>query len=408
MQDVVVTGSGVVSSLGSTVDAYWEGLKASRSGIRTATAEEFGSDAPGVWAPVLHDFVGPARLDPRVEAGSDRHTQMLMVAAGSAFEDSKLDSLDPLRTAVITGTSMGGLNSVIEGQEEYDAHGPSAIPNKVQIKMWPNMGAAQLAYKWKLHGPQLTVCTACASSADAIGIGARHIQSGLVDVALVGGSDAHLKPLVLLAAGGLGAGSSSMDPERALMPFDKDRTGMVVGEGAGVLVLERRQHAEARGARILGSVRGYASLADSYHPSSPDPTGEWQALTMKQALVDADLDVGDVAAVVAHGTGTRIGDVSEIRALNDYLGDRAPDVKVASIKGHIGHTSGAAAVMSAIAAIRGLDEGTLVHNRGTSNPEDEARFEVVTHGPAAITPGAIQINAFGFGGQNASLVFTRD
>jgi len=302
---------------------------------------------------------------------------------------------------------MGGLNSVIEGQEAYDLKGPEAIPNKVQIRMWPNMGAAQIAYKWGLHGPQLTLCTACASSADAIGTGARHIASGTADVAIVGGSDAHLKPLILLSAGGLGAGSAAVDPDRALMPFDKQRTGMVVGEGAGVLVLESRAHAEARGATVLAGVAGYGSLADSYHPSSPHPDGTWQALTMQHALADAGLSTADIAGVVAHGTGTRAGDIAELRALNQYLGDDADGVKVASIKGHVGHTSGAAAVFSAIAAVRALGERTMVHNRGTSDPEDEAHFEVVTGGPAPLGDGVVQVNAFGFGGQNASLIFTR-
>lgn len=406
--DVVVTGLGVVSSLGHSVDDYWTGLKEGKTGIRLATRADLGSDSEGLWAPITDEFTQAADINAKVLAGTDRHTQMLMVAAESALGEAKLGDLDPLRTAVITGTSMGGLNSVIEAQEAYDRGGVAEIPNKVQIKMWPNMGAAQIAYKYGLHGPQLTVCTACASSADAVGIGARHITHGSADVAIVGGSDAHLKPLILLSASGLGAGSASVDPDRSLMPFDRQRTGMVVGEGAGMLVLESRAHAEARGAKILATLRGYGSLADSYHPSSPDPTGKWQALTMEQALSDSGLSSSDVSAVVAHGTGTQVGDISEVRAINEYVGNRGSDVKVASIKGNLGHTSGAAAVMSTIAAVRALDEKLLSHNRGTTDPEPEAKFEIVTNKPAEIGDGAVQINAFGFGGQNASLILTRD
>jgi 3-oxoacyl-[acyl-carrier-protein] synthase II len=193
---------------------------------------------------------------------------------------------------------------------------------------------------------------------------------------------------------------------RASLPFDRCRSGMVVGEGSGALVLERRSHAEARGARPYAAVTGYGSLADSYHPSSPDPSGEWQALTMRHALEDAGLGIESISGILAHGTATRAGDTSEIRAMNRYLGAHAPDVRVASIKGHIGHSSGAAAVMSCIAAIQGLREGRLIMNAGTTEPDDEARFDVVTRAPATITAGSVQVNAFGFGGQNASLVFS--
>ena len=408
MKDVVVTGMGVVSSIGSTVDRYWESLTSGRIGIVKASAEDLGADRPGLWAPIDGGFGAEELLDDKVLAGTDRHTQMLMVAAENAREQAGLGELDPLRTALVTGTSMGGLNSVIDAQSAYEDGGAPAVPNKVQIKMWPNMGAAQLAYRWKLHGPQLTLCTACASSADAVGTAARLIESGIADVAVAGGSDAHLKPVVLLSAGGLGAGSAEVDPARGLLPFDKGRSGMVVGEGAGALVLESRRHAQARGARILAAVRGYGSLADSYHPSSPDPSGEWQALTMSNALADAGLERSDIAGIVAHGTGTRIGDAAELRAINRYLGEHAEKVVVASTKGHIGHTSGASAVMSMIAAIESLRTRRFVHNAGTTDPEDEARFRIVTGGPVELGEGAVQVNAFGFGGQNASVLLTRD
>jgi 3-oxoacyl-[acyl-carrier-protein] synthase II len=408
MRDVVVTGIGIASALGHTPDEYWTRLRAGEVAVRVATPAELGVDAPVLWAPI-DDFDPAARFDPRIVAGTDRCAQLLMAAAIDAVADAGLDAagqLHPRRTAVMTGTSMGGLNSVIDAQSALERDGVDAIPRKVQIMMWPNMGAAQLAHRWKLHGPQLTICTACASSADAIGIAARHIETGMVDVAIVGGSDAQLRPLVLLSAGGLGAGSSALDPLRASLPFDVNRSGMVVGEGGGAVVLESRAHAAARGAVPLAAIAGYGSLADSYHPSSPDPSGEWQALTMRTALDDAGLEPDAISAVVAHGTATRVGDISEIRALNRYLGRHAGDVKVASVKGHVGHASGGAAAMSVVAAIGALRDGLLPMNAGTTEPEGEADFEIVVGGPATIAPGAVQVNAFGFGGQNASLVLT--
>jgi 3-oxoacyl-[acyl-carrier-protein] synthase II len=405
VQDVVVTGMGVVSPLGHTVDRFWDNLLAGTVAVRTSTPEESGSEHGLPWAPMT-DFDPASRLDERVVAGTDRFTQILLVAAEDAVADAGLDAPDPLRTAVVSATAMGGLGSVVDAQSALERSGPDAVPAKTQIRMWPNMGAAQVAYRWKLHGPQLTLCTACAASLDAIGTGARFLESGIADVAIVGGSDAQLRPLMLLSAGGLGAGSTVTDPARASLPFDKDRSGMVIGEGGGVLVLERRDHALARGATPYATVAGYGSLADSYHPSSPDPTGEWQTLTMQQALDDAGLDVGAVGGVLAHGTATRLGDTSEIRAVNRYLGERARDVPVASVKGHLGHSSGASASMSAIAAIRALRDGRMVMNAGTTDPDDEARFEIVTGVPAPLSGEAVQVNAFGFGGQNASVVLT--
>lgn len=403
MDDVVVTGVGVISSIGCTPDDFWAGLAGGALGIRRATPEESEGHA-WISAPVDTDFGAADLLEPRLLAGTDRHTQMLLAACERALAHSGLETLPQRRTAIVTGTAMGGLASAFDAQQAYDRGGVSALPSKIQIQIWPNQGAYQIAARHHVHGPQLTLCTACASSLDAIGTGARFLESGVADVALVGGSDAHLRAAILMSAGRLGMGSRSDDPARACTPFDVDRAGIVVGEGAGVLVLEHRRHARERGATPLAAIRGYASMGDAYHPTSPDPSGEWQTLTMAEALADAGASASDLSAVVAHGTGTKVGDASEIAALNRHLGAHASATPVTSIKGNVGHTSGAAGVMSVITAIDSLRNGRLVPTAGTRQVDPAAEFPVVIGEPAVTRQGLVQVNAFGTGGQNASLI----
>lgn len=403
MKDVIVTGMGVVSSVGHTIEGFWAALAGGVVGIRQVPPAD--SEGHG-WlaAPVQDSFGAEELFDPRQLPGTDRHTQMLVAATESALADAGLPDLPSRRTAIVTGTAMGGLASAFDAQQAYDEGGLAALPNKVQIQIWPNQGAYQIAARHGVHGPQLTLCTACASSLDAIGTGARFIESGIADVAVVGGSDAHLRAVILMSAGALGMGARTDDPSRACLPFDRDRGGIVVGEGAGVLVLESRRHARQRGARGLASVSGYASMSDAFHPTSPDPSGTWQAATMGEALADAGAGVSDIAGILAHGTGTRVGDAAEMKAINAHLGSSAPGTPVTSIKGNLGHTSGAAAVMSTIAAVTGMRRGLMVPTAGTRDVDPLAAFQVVTGAPAELADGLVQVNAFGTGGQNASLL----
>jgi 3-oxoacyl-[acyl-carrier-protein] synthase II len=403
--DIVVTGVGITSALGHTPDVYWEGLAGGHTAIAPVTFEGPDGSPPvaTMWAPIT-DFDPAAWLDPREQDATDRYAQLLLAAAEGARADAGLDELDPERTAVVGATAMGGVLSLADGQHQVELGGPAAAPRKLQLRIWPNMAAALLTRRWGLHGPCYTLCTACAASLDAVGLAAGLLRSGLADTAVVAAGDAQLGPLIVGSAAVLGAGSRAVDPARASLPFDRSRSGMVVGEGGAALVLERAGGAAGRRAATRARVLGYGSLADAHHPSSPDPTGRWEARAVAMAQQRAGLAPGDVGGVVAHGTATVVGDAAEIRAINDVWGADAAGLPVTSLKGNVGHASGAAGMMSMVAAVLGLAAGQLPPTAGTTDPEPEARFAVVMGRPAPLRRPVVQVNGFGFGGQNASVV----
>jgi 3-oxoacyl-[acyl-carrier-protein] synthase II len=309
----------------------------------------------------------------------------------------------------------------MKAQHALDTVGPEAVPRKTEIQIWPNMAASQVAMRYGLHGPSLTVTTACASSLDAIGTAARLIERGDADVAITGGTeggislagggrDGDFVPVLFHTPFAYGMEAPSSDPNRAMLPFDVKRSGIVVGEGAAMVVLERADHARARGAKILGYLRGYGSLADGFHPSSPEPSGVWEARAMELALGDADLAPGDVDALIAHATGTPKGDTAEIRAINLVHGQkvrRGRDLPVSGIKGHIGHSGASSGAMAVVTGLLGMADGRFTHINNTDEPDPEAEFEIIHGQPKDLKYDCLQVNAFGFGGQNASVVLTR-
>jgi len=408
MENVAITGLGVVSSLGSRVDAFFE--KLDEAHVAVAAAPWAGDEGMEyAWTSPVEDFRPEDWMDARVVGGTDRFAQYAIAAAVQAVESSGLPQLNPLRTAVVIGTSMAGVETLVDSQHGLDTEGPSGVSRKLQIQAWPNMAAGQIALRWKLHGPLLTISTACASSLDATGIAARMIETGMADVAIAGGCDSARSKVTMLAAGLYGMAASQPDPYKACRPFDVNRIGVMGGEGAGIVILERADLARARGATLHGRVRGYGSLSDGFHPSSPEPNGEWEVRAMQMAIDEARLPGGaaDVDAVVAHGTGTPVGDTAEIRAINRLFGPRERPVAVASIKGHIGHTAGAAGVMGLMAGLHSMRQRALVPTAGTTDVDPEAEFHVVIREPAAVDIDVLQVNGFGFGGQDASLVVTR-
>ena len=278
--------------------------------------------------------------------------------------------------------------------------------------VWPNMAASQIAMTYHLHGPLMTVTTACAGSIDAIGTATRYIQAGMADVAITGAAEGGGEIDFLPALGAnqsvYGMTKPADDPSKVCRPFDRDRTGIAGCEGSGMFVLESRDHAERRVAPILAVIRGYANCADVYHPSTPDPSGKWEARVMQAALDEAALspDVS-ITAVYAHGTGTPKGDLAEIRAINTvYDVARGRDLLVTSLKGHMGHPGSCAAAMNLVAGTVGMARGEVLPTASTTNVDPEAGFEVVLGSARKVPIQALQFNVFGFGGQNASLVVT--
>jgi 3-oxoacyl-[acyl-carrier-protein] synthase II len=406
MHDVAITGLGVISPVGLTVEDFTSNLDQGQ--VATTLASWADVDAGRyAWVAPVTGFDPNERLSERIVAGTHDFSQHALVAAMQAVEDRDAD-FDPLRTGVVFGTTMAGARALLDAQHDLETGGPEAVSRKLQIQAWPNMAGGQIALHYKVHGPLLTVSTACASSLDAIGTAARMIATGLADVIIAGGTDSGMAPALYYSQQSYGMSGHVTDANLASMPFDVRRSGIVEGEGAGVVVLERADLAAKRGARIYGIVAGYGSLSDGYHPSSPEPSGIWEAAAMRAAQADARLaSPDDVQSVIAHGTGTPQGDLAEIKAINDVFGDRGSSLAVTSIKGHVGHTGAAAGVMSLIAGLHGMATDTFVHVANTAEVEPSAQFDVVIDKPASRRTDVLQINAFGFGGQDASIVVTR-
>ena len=413
---VAITGIGVVSAYGTDVSSYYAGLLAEKPVIKLVELPLENRTGRAWWSTV-RGFDALDWMDAKIADGTDVVAHWAIAAAHQAVEQSGL-SLDPLRTAVVQGTSMCGVQSVMWAQYLLDTSGPSAFPRKTIMKALTNMGAAQIAMRYKLHGPSLTVTTACASTLDAIGTAALLIATGRADTAIVGGTEAghsldsggargSFVPAMAYAPLAFGMQSDEADLARACMPFDVDRSGIATSEGSAALVLERGDLAAARKAEILGYVAGYGSIADAYHPSAPEPSGEWEALAMTQALEDSGLAADRIDCLYAHATGTPIGDMPEILAINRVHGRRQHPLPVTSIKGHFGHAAAASGGMSLIAGLMNMSEGRFINTANTKNPDPAARFAVCLGSPQTLDIRAFQVNAFGFGGQNASLVVTR-
>ncbi|MDA3041163.1 MAG: beta-ketoacyl-[acyl-carrier-protein] synthase family protein [Actinomycetota bacterium] len=420
---LAITGRGAVSPIGVTASELCDGLLAGRLGIRPAPWSEGGS--AGLYGAVADEFDPTSWMDERVVAGTDGFARFALAACTQAVTEAGLGpstpgasvgtALDPHRTAVVHGTSMGGHFTVARAQWQFDRGGAAAIDTKTQIKIWPNMAAAQICMAYGLHGPSLTVTTACASSLDAIGTAALYLQSGMADVALVGATEGgytcdpgqeHFQAAVNAAERSYGMSTGQDDPTRAMLPFAADRVGIVSGEGSAFFVLETAAHAAARGAKILGWVLGYGSLADGHHPSSPEPEGRWEQLVMEQAHASAGVEPDDIDALVAHATGTPKGDTAEIRAINRTFADNDRLV-VTGLKGHTGHTGAASGAMNVLAGLRAFESGQLANIAGTSILDPEINFDVALHEPRSVEPERIQVNSFGFGGQNASVIIGR-
>jgi 3-oxoacyl-[acyl-carrier-protein] synthase II len=400
MEHVAVTGMGVVSPIGSTTQSFWRHLL---EGRRAIAPMPDGARLSGnaLWAAVCDDFLDGSSLPRSALRNTDRFTQYAMVATAEALGQAQLDP--PGRTGVILGNTMGGFPFVAESQTRF-LDGARHVTPKLMALVIPNMASALIAMHWKLHGPQLAISTACASSLDAIGLAAGMIERGEIETAITGGSETLLSPIVYESLVRAGALSRNPDPERASRPFDVDRDGFVMGDGAGILVLERADRAQARGARVLAHVRGYGAVADAYHITSPDPSARYEVEAMRDAIESAGEAGQHCHVIYAHATSTIVGDAAESNAINEVYADRQPIVT--SIKGHLGHSMASAGAMCAVAGIAGMHEGWIPPTMGTQHIGSESRFDLVTAEARAYSYSSFAVNAFGFGGQNASLILS--
>jgi 3-oxoacyl-[acyl-carrier-protein] synthase II len=382
---VAVTGRGVVTSLGEGADAFFESLAAGASGIVDGLSRASAFDPE-------------AYMDPRVARRTDRYAQLAVAAADQAAGEAALAECDRNRVAVVIGTGVGGLITLQEQCESFMARGERGVsPNFVPMMM-PNAAAGAVAIRHGLHGPGFSVASACATGAHAIGESMRMIERGAADVVVAGGTEAALTTLCIAAFKRMGA----LSTDGVSRPFDARRDGFVMGEGAGVLILEREEHAQARGARVFGRIVGYGASNDAFDMVQPDDEGEGALIAMRAALADAGVDPSEVDFISAHGTGTPINDRIETLAIHRLFGAQAPPVS--STKSAIGHLLGAAGSTEALVCIEALRRKLLPPTINYEEPDPECDLDYLVEG-AREAPGATLAlsNSFGFGGQNACL-----
>lgn len=405
--EVVVTGIGAVTPAGSSLDEIWSGLCEGRS--RAAPISQFDATGLPVTFACEVERCATAEMISRKDARRlDRFAQLGIAAALTAVEDANDQSLNPTRAAIVTGSGFGGAGALSQ-----EAHSPSmreqTTVNPLFIPMlMPNALAAVIAMQLGWRGPNLTVSTACASSAHGCGEAARLIRSGAVDVALAGGAEAPITPLVIDGFARLRALSvRNCEPSRASRPFDQHRDGFVLGEGAAFFVLERASRAIARGAHIYASLRGYGATSDAYHLVAPRPDGAAAAEAMRAALSGGGVAPASVGLICAHGTSTPYNDAAEAEAVRTVFGESPPPLT--AVKGALGHAIGAAGALGSLTACMVLAHGLIppTANYQQGDDTDAAQcLDVVSERCRRTRPAPILVNAFGFGGQNASLLFT--
>ncbi len=390
MTDVVITGRGVVTSLGEGADPFFDALLDRRSGL---------VDGVGPCS----DFDPEVAMTPKEARRADRFGQLAVAAAEQAWREAAPEGLDPERGGVVVGTGVGGLDTMERNTLAFLQEGERAVSPMFVPMMMPNAAAGLIAMRHGLQGPGWSIASACATGNHAIGEAKRMIERGEADLVVAGGTEAALTGVCLAAFKRMGA-TSRVGISR---PFDAQRDGFVMGEGAAILVLESAEHAKARGAKVYGRVAGYGASNDAFHITMPHEDGRGAIKAMTIALRDAGAQPGDVGYVNAHGTSTPFNDKIETQAIKDVFGGNGGAPPVSSTKSAIGHLLGAAGAVEAVISLCAIDRGLLPPTLNLEEPDPECDLDYVPDGPRE-APGlnAVLSNSFGFGGQNATLVLT--
>ena len=406
---VVITGMGVVTPIGIGVEKFWKGLTSGQNGV--ARVSRFDPSAfSSQMAAEVKDFRPEDWIDKKAAGRMDRFAQFGLAAAGMAIRDAGLDleAFDRDRAGVIIGSGIGGSETIEEGNSLIRDKGPKSLNPFFVSKLLINMCASAVSIKHGLKGPLSALSVACSTGANAVGDAFRILQRGDADIMLAGASEACLTPL---AYGGFCATRSMSKrndrPDKASRPFDRNRDGFVMGEGAGIVVLERLELALRRGARIYAELAGYGNTADAYHITSPDPSGDGMVRVMNLALRDAKIALADIGHINAHGTSTVLNDKTESAALQTVFGERARDPRISSIKSMIGHLMAAAGAVELVATALSVFTGIIPPTINYEDPDPECPLSYVTQGAERVHLKAALTNSFGFGGGNACLVLSR-
>ncbi|MDT8283958.1 MAG: beta-ketoacyl-ACP synthase II [Thermovirgaceae bacterium] len=404
MRRVVITGMGVVSPIALGREKYWRLLEEGQNGVDRISLFDTKDYSVKIAAEV-RDFDPEKWMDRKDARRADRVIQFSVAASDMAVEDASLDvdNLDPDRFGVFIGSGEGGISTSYEGMKTLLEKGPSRVGPFCVPMMLSNMPAAYVAIRFGAKGPNICVVTACASATHTMGEAFHTIARDDADIILTGGAEAAITEVAVAGFAAMKALSTrNEDPSHASRPFDVDRDGFVMGEGAGVLVFEELEHARRRGAKIFGEVRGFGSTCDAYHITAPDPDGSGAAKAMLQAVKKAGWSLCDVDLINAHGTSTSLNDRMESAAIRSAFGDAADLILVNSTKSMIGHTLGAAGALETIAAIQSLEESVVHPTRNCFNPDPECPINVVPDGKSLKREiSRLIVNNFGFGGHNA-------
>ena len=403
---VVITGLGWVTSLGLSIDEVWKKLLEGESGIRPIkrfdTSEyetRFGGE--------VDDWSGGPNLDKREAKRLDRFAQFALNAAIDAVKDAGIDfsSENTWRCGAIVGSGVGGISEFAEGHLRLLEKGPARVSPFMVPKLMCNAGSGNISIYWQLHGPNSAVATACASAGHAISDATDAIRHDVADIMITGGSEAALTPLGLACFIALKALSKrNDDPPAASRPFDKGRDGFILSEGAGIVVLEEYEHAEARGARIYGELLGHGQSADGFHITAPDEEGRGAAFAMEAALRDASINPDQIDYINAHGTSTQLGDVAETRAIKRLFREHAHEMPISSSKGMTGHLLGASGGIEAIITAKTLETGYVPPTINLDEPGEECDLDYVPNTARSVKVNIAMSNSFGFGGHNVCLV----
>ena len=404
---VVITGLGVVSALGHEVEDFWNSLVAGQCGIDTITSFDPSSFATQVAAEVRNFDPTPAFPSPKEIRRADRYSQFGVYAAWQALKDSGLDCnrVNRDEVGVFIGSGIGGLETVTAQHTILLEKGPNRVSPFMIPMLISNMASGMVSMYYDLRGPNFATCSACATANHALGEAWRTIKMGDAMVMLAGGAEATIVPIGIGGFCAMKAMSTrNEDPKRASRPFDLERDGFVMGEGAGVIVLEDLEHAKARGARIYCEMAGYGNTADAYHLTAPSPGGEGAARCMRMALRNAALNPEDISYINAHGTSTPQGDIAETEAIKTVFGESARKIAVSSTKGATGHMLGAAGAVEMIVCAKAIQSETAPPTINYEFPDPACDLDYVPNTARSMKITAVLNNSFGFGGHNATLI----
>lgn len=405
---VVVTGMGAVTPIGNDVSTFWNNIKSGKNGIDFI--KSFDTENYKVkLAAEVKDFDPLVAMDKKEAKRMDRYCQFAMVAAKEAVEDSGLnmEKEDPYRVGVIIGSGTGGIDTMEKQVRVMCDKGPGKVSPFTIPLMISNIAAGNVAIKYGAKGISLCITTACATGTNAIGEAFRMIREGRADCIIAGGAEASVTPFSVAGFTNITALSTSDDPSRASIPFDAERNGFVMGEGAGILILESLEHAKKRNAKIYAEVAGYGATCDAYHMTAPAPDGESAARAMEEALKDAEIDGNKMSYINAHGTSTHYNDSSETMAIKKVFGDKAKEIPVSSTKSMTGHLLGAAGAIEAVVCVKALQDSFVPATIGYKVPDPECDLDYVPNEGRHQELQYAMSNSLGFGGHNAVLVFKK-